>query len=72
MAEAADSIDAVGAMSCTNYRRASRVYRAGRVCCEPGCETVLSIYNPEDRCSRHAIVASATRRRRPRALPEAS
>ncbi len=72
MVDGSDSVDAVGAVSCTNYRRASRVYLPGRVCSEPGCETVLSIYNPEDRCSRHAIVAGSTRRRRNRSLPKAS
>ena len=36
-------------------RRSDRVrnYRVGRVCSEPGCETVLSIYNPSSRCAVH-------------------
>ena len=36
-------------------RRSDRVrkYREGRVCTEPGCSTVLSIYNPSSRCAVH-------------------
>jgi hypothetical protein len=36
-------------------RRSDRVrnYRMGRVCSEPGCGTVLSIYNPSSRCAVH-------------------
>jgi hypothetical protein len=36
-------------------RRSDRVrnYREGRVCTEPGCTTVLSIYNPSSRCAVH-------------------
>jgi hypothetical protein len=30
-----------------------RIYREGRVCVEPGCATVLSIYNPSSRCAVH-------------------
>jgi hypothetical protein len=63
MADAMDGAEAVGAMSCTNYRRASRAYGSGRVCAEPGCSTVLSIYNADDRCARHAVVAGSPRRR---------
>ena len=32
---------------------ASRVYSTGRVCRDPGCDTVLSRYNPESWCSLH-------------------
>src|SRR5512141_1594997 len=36
-------------------RRSDRVrmYREGRVCAEPGCGTVLSVYNPSSRCAVH-------------------
>jgi len=64
MSDAIDSAEAVGAVCCTNYRRASRSFGSGRICAEPGCATVLSIYNSEDRCARHAVVAGAPRRRR--------
>jgi ribosomal protein S27AE len=30
-----------------------REYGEGRVCTEPGCETVLSVYNPSSRCAVH-------------------
>lgn len=72
MADLGDGAEAIGAMSCTNYRRASHKYQAGRICSEAACVTVLSVYNPEDRCALHGLVAMApTRRRRP-ALPKAS
>lgn len=71
MADTSDGAEAVGAMSCTNYRRVSRAYGTGRVCSEPACTTVLSIYNSEERCARHALAGSAPRRRRP-ALRQAS
>jgi hypothetical protein len=29
-------------------------YKRGRRCCEPGCEAVLSIYNPGPCCAQHA------------------
>ena len=29
------------------------MYREGRVCAEPGCGTVLSVYNPSSRCAVH-------------------
>jgi hypothetical protein len=36
-------------------RRSDRVrnYGEGRLCSEPGCSTVLSIYNPSSRCAVH-------------------
>ena len=36
-------------------RRSDRVrqYHVGRVCAEPGCGTVLSMYNPSSRCAVH-------------------
>lgn len=72
MADAGDGTEAVGAVSCTNYRRASRSYGTGRTCSEIGCTTVLSIYNPEDRCARHAVAGAVTRRRRSPNLRKAS
>ena len=34
--------------------RPSRSYAKGRVCKEPGCDTILSIYNDAKHCARHA------------------
>jgi hypothetical protein len=65
MAATTDGTDAIGAVSCTNYRRASRSYGEGRICAEPGCHTVLSIYNSEDHCARHAVTTATRRRRSP-------
>lgn len=67
-----DGAEAVGAVSCTNYRRASRSYGTGRVCTELGCNTLLSIYNSEERCARHALAGAASRRRRSPNLRKAS
>ena len=67
-----EGAEAVGAVSCTNYRRASRSYGNGRVCSELGCDTVLSIYNSEERCARHALAGTTTRRRRSPNLRTAS
>ncbi len=36
----------------------SRVYAAGRVCAAEGCETRLSIYNPQSFCALHAALRS--------------
>ena len=33
--------------------RGPRRGRSGRVCAHAGCQTVLSVYNPEDRCWEH-------------------
>ena len=30
-----------------------RIYGEGRVCAEPGCTTLLSVYNPSSRCAVH-------------------
>ncbi len=30
-----------------------RTYSEGRVCAEPDCTTVLSVYNPSPRCALH-------------------
>lgn len=47
-------------------RRSDRVrnYREGRVCVEPGCSTVLSIYNPSSRCAVHQRAADVIPLRR--------
>jgi hypothetical protein len=48
-----------------------RTYRAGRICVEGGCETVLSIYNRETRCAAHALfvdLSGGPRRGRPSTL----
>jgi hypothetical protein len=34
--------------------RPSKAYKAGRTCREPGCATILSIYNDGSYCSQHA------------------
>ena len=34
--------------------RPSKAYKAGRTCREPGCATILSIYNDGAFCSQHA------------------
>ena len=34
-------------------RHRARTFSAGRVCADPGCTVVLSIYNSHDRCARH-------------------
>jgi hypothetical protein len=31
------------------------MYAAGRICARGGCETRLSIYNPDGRCSIHGL-----------------
>ena len=41
-----------------------RTYREGRVCAEPGCTTVLSVYNPSPRCALHQRQAAIVRFRR--------
>lgn len=41
-----------------------RTYHEGRVCAEPGCTTVLSMYNPSPRCAIHQRQATIVRFRR--------
>jgi hypothetical protein len=65
-----DDDEAIGAEVLTSHQRAARTYRKGRVCAEPGCQTVLSIYNPQDRCAAHELVVVDSGRRR--SLPKAS
>ena len=43
----------VGGSSISGNGRPSKSYRAGRVCLESGCGTILSIYNDGSYCSRH-------------------
>ena len=47
-------------------RRSDRVrtYREGRVCAEPGCTTLLSVYNASPRCALHQRQAAIVRFRR--------
>ena len=41
-----------------------RTYSEGRVCAEPGCTTLLSVYNPSPRCALHQRQAAIVRFRR--------
>ena len=41
-----------------------RTYREGRVCAEPGCTTLLSVYNSSPRCALHQRQAAIVRLRR--------
>ncbi|HEY1330196.1 MAG TPA: hypothetical protein VGH10_01835 [Actinomycetota bacterium] len=43
--------------ACAGVKRTGRA-PAGRVCLEPGCETVLSVYNSRPRCSLHIRMAA--------------
>jgi endogenous inhibitor of DNA gyrase (YacG/DUF329 family) len=40
-----------------------RAYRRGRICAQPECDTILSIYNPARYCSAHVHLATNGRRR---------
>jgi len=44
---------AVGGRPISGNDRPSRSFKAGRVCRENGCETILSIYNNGSFCSQH-------------------
>jgi hypothetical protein len=44
---------AVGGTPLSGSVRASKAFKAGRVCREEGCETVLSIYNQGKYCYQH-------------------
>jgi hypothetical protein len=48
-------------------RNSDRVaaYGHGRLCAEPDCTTVLSIYNPSPYCAVHEIVRAAGKHREP-------
>jgi hypothetical protein len=55
---------ALGATPITNTSRASKAYRAGRVCQHDGCGTVLSIYNRGKFCYPHEPIATPRTRGR--------
>ncbi len=44
---------AVGGRPISGNDRPSRSFKAGRICRENGCETILSIYNNGSFCSQH-------------------
>lgn len=46
-----------------------RVHRRGRICAQPGCDTILSVYNPAKYCSAHVQESQSSRRRRLAAVP---
>jgi hypothetical protein len=46
------------------YGRAPRTYKRGRVCKEPGCRTMLSIYNKSKYCYAHQPLAAPRTRGR--------
>lgn len=61
MSERAVGGTAIGNVSA----RASRAYKAGRVCGSDGCETQLSIYNKGKYCYQHEpMVTPRTRGRK--------
>jgi hypothetical protein len=43
----------IGGTGLVAHGRPARTFRRGRVCAEAGCDTKLSIYNDDDRCSLH-------------------
>lgn len=47
------SEQSVGAFPLTGSNRPSKSFVAGRVCRQPGCGTVLSIYNDGKFCYQH-------------------
>jgi hypothetical protein len=54
MEERTDLADqSIGGTTLAGHGRPARTFRSGRVCAEHGCETKLSIYNDDDRCSVH-------------------
>lgn len=60
MSERAVSGTAIGTVSA----RASRAYKAGRVCGHEGCGTQLSIYNNGKYCYQHEPMATPRTRGR--------
>ena len=55
---------AVSATPISGNVRASRAFKAGRVCGEEGCETVLSIYNKGKYCYQHEPMSTPRTRGR--------
>ena len=47
------TVVSIGGWGFDGQRRPSETYRRGRRCDEPGCRTVLSIYNPGHYCAVH-------------------
>jgi hypothetical protein len=43
----------IGATALTGHEHPPRAFPRGRVCKEPGCSTVLSVYHEGDYCYRH-------------------
>ena len=55
---------AVGGSPISGSVRASKAFKAGRLCAEDGCGTVLSIYNKGKFCYRHEPMATPRTRGR--------
>jgi len=53
--------ESIGGMSCTSWQHPLRPHLKGRICREAGCDTILSIYNANDRCARHDMTPIRTR-----------
>ena len=49
-----------------------RSHEGGRICAQPDCDTLLSIYNPTRFCTLHAQSAACARHRSQHALREVS
>lgn len=62
----------VGAARITGLPARSRRYRQGRTCSQPGCETVLSVYNKAGTCWVHSPAKIPRTRGRPGLLGEGS
>ena len=55
---------AVGASPISGNVRAAKAFKAGRSCREPGCNTLLSIYNKGKYCYQHEPMATPRTRGR--------
>ena len=58
--------------SVRNLPRPNKVYEAGRVCADPGCETKLSIYSKWKYCWQHEPVHSYVPRGKRKSRSEAA